>query len=885
MRLPWVSTRLYPLWPLAKTWRASEKLAENVVSALLSLQEGHDALKKGRVAGWTVPLDYSDIHNLMREIRVGPYTDYGQISFGQLVRQYWTWLVVAFLLFLTSWLVIVHISKLNARLSDAHDHLEAKVEERTRDLEDANKELSTQIRKRDLLFNDLVAAKESLSKAQEMSHLGNWKWNILDQSIEWSDEVFRIFGIEVGSIDTTYANFMNYVHPEDRDSVSQAIKASINDSDIPYALEHRIIHDDGTLRYVHEQGEVVWDANGIAVQMLGTVQDVTERKKIELQLERAVADKEILGTLLHASLRLMPLQEYLETMLYLLVEQVAWLRGTSQVAVFMVDTAEQEQRLELAASIGFSRERKLECAFVPFGKCLCGKAASGRSIVFTSCVDEHHDIRPKDLDPHGHYCVPIEKEEKLLGVLMLRLREGHQADDNEQQFLKRVADIFSMGIARSQAEGEIEYYAYHDTLTGLPNRRLLLDRLNQEVLQAERSGRFGAVFYLDLDNFKNLNDSLGHPIGDSLLLQVAERLSSSLRKDDTIARIGGDEFVILLPSLSTQIENAASMAGDKAEQIRLLLHESYLLEGHEYHTSVSLGITLFPKDQGTMDDYLKQADSALYEAKRLGRDTLFFYHRSMQEAAIQRLSLERDIRQGINAGQFSLHYQPQVDKDGKLVGAESLIRWQHPERGSVSPGAFIPIAEESGLIVPLGRQVIDMACRFLVSNGRRAELASLSVNISPKQFNQPTFVDDIKNCIKRHGVDPGRLVLEITESVLLENFDSVMVKLEELKSLSIRFSIDDFGTGYSSMAYLKNLPVDELKIDQSFVRNVPGGASDAAIIEAIISMSRHFGLTVVAEGVETREQHEFLKASGCGVFQGYHFDRPLQEHDFVEKYF
>lgn len=806
----------------------------------------------------------------------------------QFIQQYWYWIVVALVMFAIGIFIIIYVIRINNQLFDARNNLVKKVEANSDDLRNVNKQLQYEILEHERLHSEMLLAKESLSKAQEIAHLGNWDWNIQDGTLKWSDEIYQIFGIARKSIDTTYENFLKYVHPEDRALVEQAVQRSLDDSDFVYSIEHRVIREDGFLRYVHEQGEVVHSEDGKPIQMLGTIQDVTDRKQIEIQLERAADDEEILGRLMQVSLRMMPLDEYLNSALQMLTDSVTWFQEKKNACIFLVNDSGEHDRLEMIAGINISEERMKTCSILPFGKCLCGKAAASREIIFVSDVNDEHQIKPESSDQHGHYCVPIEKEEQLLGVLMLQLPEGHESSVHEILFLKRIAGVLSMGISRHQAEDEIEYYAYHDTLTNLPNRRLLMDRLNHEFIQAERSAEFGAVIYIDLDNFKTLNDSLGHSTGDKLLLQIAERLVSSLRKVDTVARLGGDEFVIVLPSLAKSIESAANFAGDTAEKIRILLREPYLLEGHEYHATVSLGIALYPKDQDNLDDVLKQADSALYEAKNHGRDRIYFYQEFMQEVASKRLALERDIRQGLSEDQFMLYFQPQVDAGGVITGAEALLRWQHPVRGFISPAEFIPIAEDSGLIIPLGNKVLEMACDFLEQINEinvPETFVTLSVNISPKQFKQPDFVSIVKDKVTNSKIDANRLMLEVTEGVLVDNIEDVATKMHQLKELSIQFSIDDFGTGYSSMLYLKNLPLGELKIDQSFISDVPGDSSDIAIVEAIISMAELLGLRIVAEGVETVEQLQFLKNAGCQHFQGFYFERPLAKAEFIKNYF
>ena len=435
---------------------------------------------------------------------------------------------------------------------------------------------------------------------------------------------------------------------------------------------------------------------------------------------------------------------------------------------------------------------------------------------------------------------------------------------------------------------EIEFFAYHDTLTGLPNRRLLIDRLKIEVGHSKRQNNYAAVLFIDVDNFKTLNDSLGHKFGDSLIQQIAERISHSRRSNDTVSRLGGDEFIIILPGLANNIERVIQRAENTGNKLRNLLSESYMLDGREYHVTVSIGIAIIEKGQQSPDDLLKQSDAAMYAAKNAGRNVIRFYETSMQEKADKRLRVEQDIRSALNTGQFILHYQPQFNNDGLINGVECLVRWNHPEKGIITPNDFISIAEESALIIPMGIEILDNACAFIKSieqNGLPDSFTSLSVNISPKQFSQSNFVNIVKEKIAEHGITPSLLMLEITEGMLLHNIDEIVVKMEALKELSIHFSIDDFGTGYSSMLYLQRLPLDELKIDQSFVKDVDTNSRNAAIVETIITMAKNLNLSVIAEGVEEDSQRAFLAEHGCNSYQGYLFERPVSGDVLLNKYF
>ena len=430
---------------------------------------------------------------------------------------------------------------------------------------------------------------------------------------------------------------------------------------------------------------------------------------------------------------------------------------------------------------------------------------------------------------------------------------------------------------RKVAEQQIEQLAFYDPLTRLPNRRLLLDRLHQVLVSSARSGRLGALLFIDLDNFKVLNDTHGHDIGDLLLEQVAQRLIGCVRAVDTVARLGGDEFVVMLEDLSDQAEEAAAQAQIVGAKILAALGQPYHLAGHHYHRSTpSLGATLIRNHGTTVDDLMRRADLAMYQAKAAGRNTLRFFDPAMQSALETRTALEADLRTGLREGQFLLYYQPQVDGDTGLIGAEALVRWRHPQRGMVSPAEFIPLAEETGLILPLGQWVLETACAQLATWAGQPQAAglALAVNVSARQFHHPDFVRQVQEALNQHGADPRRLKLELTESLLLDNVEDTIAKMTMLKAQGVGFSLDDFGTGYSSLSYLKRLPLDQLKIDQSFIRDILIDPNDAVIARTIVALAQSLGLAVIAEGVETAAQRDFLIAHGCRTFQGYFYGRP-----------
>ena len=448
----------------------------------------------------------------------------------------------------------------------------------------------------------------------------------------------------------------------------------------------------------------------------------------------------------------------------------------------------------------------------------------------------------------------------------------------ERVVLCMVQDI----TLRKQSEEEIHRLAFYDALTLLPNRRLLQERLLQSMSISARSGKHGAVMFIDLDNFKTLNDTQGHDVGDELLREVAARLTRNVREGDTVARLGGDEFVVALESLSGIEKEAANQAEAIAEKIRTELSQPYQLHTVEHNSSPSMGVSLFRGHQNSIDEVLKQADLAMYQAKSTGRNRVCFFDPDMQLEMEHRAELEKDLRASVRRDQLELYFQMQVDDSARILGAEALIRWNHPQRGMVSPAEFIPLAEEIGMILPIGDWVIEHACVML----RRWEMDSemrhlvLSINVSPRQLSQTWFVDKVKDTLESYGIRPSRLKLELTESFILDDVEDAIAKMQELRAIGIRFAMDDFGTGYSSLSYLKRLPLEQLKIDQSFVRDIATDKSNSVMVRTIISIANNFGLDIIAEGVETDDQLAFLRQFGCNRYQGYLFGRPVPLAEF-----
>ena len=634
------------------------------------------------------------------------------------------------------------------------------------------------------------------------------------------------------------------------------------------------------------------EARGLAIGEILRIENAKTGAGVENPVERVLADGQITGLTNHSVL------VSREGRRFHIADSAAPIRdsdGHPSGVVMVFHTIDEEYRLNQALAESEQHFRTL--------------VDSGHALIWTSGLDRHrnyfnqvwldftgrnlgqefgtgwtNDVHPEDLQACLETYTRAFDQRAAFSMVYRLLRhdgeyrwlldDGMPRHDTQGRFLGYVGHCLDITDQR-RAEADVRRLAYYDALTGLANRRLFMDRLTQALAAARRSHQVGALMFIDLDQFKRVNDARGHDVGDAVLRQGGARLARFLRDEDTVARLGGDEFVVLLVNLANTPEAAARQAMGVAEKIRGIMAAQFQVESADYHIGASIGITVFPKAGESEDDLLREADTAMYRAKDAGRNSVVYFEAAMQESVQARLALEQDLHQAIGRQQLRVFLQPQVDCNGSLVGAEALVRWQHPVRGLISPSAFIPIAEESGLIIALGEWVLTEAAHLLKEFDDLGRPLRLAVNVSPRQFRHPRFVAQVCDILRDAGADPTHLILEVTEGVVIEDIHDTIAKMEALSRIGIRFSIDDFGTGHSSLAYLKRMPLHELKIDRTFVQDAPHDPNDAALVETILSVAHHLNLSVVAEGVENEEQSAFLKSRRCGSFQGYLYDRPL----------
>ncbi|MBF0318493.1 MAG: EAL domain-containing protein [Nitrospirae bacterium] len=608
-----------------------------------------------------------------------------------------------------------------------------------------------------------------------------------------------------------------------------------------------------------------------------TIAGVILRKEAETKMNQNFLIQNVINTVLQLSIKSFSLKEYLEKILEL-ISTVPWLSTKTTGCIFLIENGNDE--LEMVVHRGISPLLLKTCKRVPMGSCLCGRCAHTGKVIFTSTIDDKHEVTYGGMHNHGHYCIPIKSKEKVVGVINLYVEAGHTRTALEEGFLVSVANTLSGIVERKRMEERLEYLANNDALTGLPNRVLFIERLRHEIKSGTRYGHMLGVLYIDIDNFKIVNDTMGHDIGDLLIKSIAGRLSRCIRESDTVSRMSGDEFTVILSNLKDTGHIEAI-----TNKLLTCLNEPYEVNRKSYSVTASIGISVFPSDAATAGDLLKHADTAMYHAKNTGKNSYVFFNSEMDESLNKRLTLEKELRLAIERDELIMHYQPQIDiKSGRIVGAEALVRWQHPERGLIFPDKFITLAEDAGIMIPLGEQVLYKSCKQN-TEWQSAELPPIvvAVNVSTTQISGHYNLADIAfGVLNKTGMASTHLEIEITESFCMQNVDSTISMLRRFNSRGINVSIDDFGTGYSSLSYLKYLPFKKLKIDRSFIKEITKNHDDLTIVKTIIDMSHNLRLKVIAEGVETSEQLEILRTLGCDEVQGYLFSRPLPAEDFAE---
>jgi diguanylate cyclase (GGDEF)-like protein/PAS domain S-box-containing protein len=909
-----LSTQLYPEWPFATLPHTDKNLKRKVASFLLNLAENKPLAQALQIYGFDVPADYSSVEEVLRELRMPPF-EKAPVFTAHDVWERYRWPIAAGLG--ASLLILslgVRLLLINRRLRESELRFRT-VADYTHDWEYwlgpdnelyfmspscesvTGYTLNEFLTNRDLLKQvvfpeDRKALDEHLQEVHQ--HLGietvNFRIVRRDGKISWIEHICQpvfdnagqYIGRRVANRDITDRKLA-----EAWSLASESRFRTIIESE-PECI--KIVDAQGALLEMNPAGLAMIEADSLEQVAGRNVLDVIApeyREAYEDMHKRVIAGEsmameyEVVG--LHGGRRWLethavPMQEQDGKIVHLAVTRDISVRKQTESQLRIAATAFESQEGILVTDAD-THILRVNQAFTRITGYTAEDVIGKTPRILAS---EKHDA-----EFYGDMWDSIHDHGAWEGEIWNRRKNGEIYPEHlnitavkspDGQVTNYVATMTDITVSKASAE-KIKLLAFYDPLTQLPNRRLLMDRLQQALASSSRSGKEGAVLFIDLDNFKLLNDTLGHDTGDMLLQQVAERLIACVREGDTVARLGGDEFVVMLEDLSEEGLEAAAQTEVVANKILVALNEPYTLGQHEYRNTPSIGTTLFNehKHKQKTDELLKQADIAMYQAKKSGRNMLRFFDPKMQESINNRVILERELQEALGKQQLRLHYQIQVDYSGHALGVEALIRWQHPERGLVPPAQFIPLAEETGQILSIGLWVLETACAQL-QMWQKNELTRnlvLSVNVSAKQFYQVDFVAQVKATVRYHAINPSLLKLELTESMLLEDIEDTIATMSALKEFGIQFSLDDFGTGYSSLQYLKRLPLNQLKIDRSFVRDIAIDSSDQAIVRTIIAMAQSLELDYIAEGVETEEQRQLLLNIGCANYQGYLFGKPL----------
>ncbi|QMV63327.1 EAL domain-containing protein [Pseudomonas berkeleyensis] len=733
--------------------------------------------------------------------------------------------------------LIAHLQQAKQQAEGLNEELAREVEQRRRaerELRSAHGELEMRVAERTLELDEATHAlgksQARLALAMEASELGLWDWDLQSDQVHHS-HLRELFGLEPEQVQVMLRDLTPRLHPDDLPALRRALVAHMKGRSEDYHIEYRVRHADGHWVWIEDRGRAVErDANGRVLRMLGTRRDISVRRQQEEQQRLA-------ATVFEAA--------------------------SEGICILDPDYRLLAVNRAFSAVTGYSREDVL------------GRRVT--SLIGSREMRQQYQMIRQELDSSGTWQGELIETRKSgeLYPQWLQLNLVRDAAGRPSHIVGFFADL----TARREAEERLRYLSHYDELTGLANRSLFKERLHEASQRARQSGRSIALVHIDLDRFKLLNDSLGHEIADQLLRQMSRRLTQAVPEADCIARLSGDEFAIILDAYGS-LSSLARVASRLLAKLRVPM----TVGGHELVVSASLGISLLPDYAREISALISQANMAVQHAKHLGGNTFQFFTDNLQACTLERLQLENRLRKAIDDGQLEVFYQPKLDlRDDSLSAAEALVRWRHPEQGLIAPGEFIGLAEETGLIVPIGEFVLRQAC-YQACEWQRQGLANIrvSVNLSVHQLRQGNLASLVRQVLDETGLAPYWLELELTESQMLDNVESVIATFQQLRNLGVKLAIDDFGTGYSSLSYLKRFPVDYVKIDQTFIRDLSPGGEDAAITRAIIAMAHSLELKVVAEGVETQAQMDFLKSQACDEIQGFLISRPIEACDFAE---
>jgi diguanylate cyclase (GGDEF)-like protein/PAS domain S-box-containing protein len=690
----------------------------------------------------------------------------------------------------------------------------------------------------------LRESRARLSNVQSIAHLGSWTTSFPSMYMHWDDEIFRIFGEDPQSFTPTYKQLFRRLTRKSQKKVRKAIYLMMTKKKSSYEGVFEIIRKDGSIGFVQVQSKVVLDPHGKNSYLVGTTFDITKQK----QLEEKILNE---STLLKSIINTIPMRIFWKDL------ELRYLGGNN---LFAQDANLQDES-HLIGKDDYDLPWKNEADLY---------RAVDKSVIDTGIAKENFEEPLTDKEGRLRWVstskVPLtDGQGKISGILGTYMDITRKKENEKNLKLQRDA---------------LEHQAYHDALTGLPNRLLFLDRLNQYIHKAHRSKNKVAVLFVDMDRFKAINDSLGHVCGDEAIKEVAKRIGSQIRETDTLARFGGDEFIMIFNDMNDPITIV-----DIVQKVMHSMDDPIILDGHRIYVTLSIGISIYPDDADTAGDLLKNADAAMYKAKNDGRNTYRFYTEDMTKKAFERIALESSLRQAINNDDFMLYFQPQIDgeSNNRIIGMETLIRWEDERKGFISPDKFIPIAEDTGLIIPLGKWILRSGMQQIVKwYAEGLNPGRLAINLSMLQLQQHNFISMLEMMLKETMCQPQWLEIEVTESQIMKNPEQAIMTLQKISQLGIEISIDDFGTGYSSLSYLKRLPINTLKIDRSFVKDIPEDEEAIAIVKAVIALAGSLNLDVIAEGVETQEQKVFLVGNGCKNIQGYFYAKPMPA-DEMEK--